>query len=556
MVGVKTYFPENTPEFSHFRKRFRQKFDSNYPEEEQDEPGIFAVQGYNAVKLLQKYLTENIQEWKPIHEPTVEIVSVIGKKYNSVYWTEGLGFSDDINGASVYTHSMHNVGRSLWPVQPWYAHRRRRMNQEKTSGKRMKVAVPCTSLFPEFVKCEDSIDGFVIKVFDEMMTKMNQPYDAIPFYGTYDQLMEEVYSEKYDAAAGDVTITEKRQESVIFTQPYTESGLEMIVPVRSGSSNQSWLFLKPFTSGMWRLIVAITIYNGFVIWLIERSHDKNLQGSIITQIGIILWLAFSSLFTLRGDKMHSNLSRMAVVVWLFVALVIIQSYTASLASMLTTPKLEPTITSVDMLKNMNATVGYCNGSSIYDYLKVVLGFEDLKISSYNSTDGYAEALNSREIAAIFLEVPAAKVFLAKYCKSFIRTGETFKVGGFGFAFGSRFSRLLDANKALTNISESRKLKELEDEYLNSGKCVDEEPEENQSLNCHSFWVLFVLTVGTSTIALSIYIIMRIIEFIKFKPKHINLFQLIAFIKVWQRRSRMRRSSTIVPNGEIEIQYTH
>lgn len=123
---------------------------------------------------------------------------------------------------------------------------------------------------------------------------------------------------------------------------------------------------------------------------------------------------------------------MAAVVWLFVALIITQSYTASLASMLTAERLEPTISSVEMLRNMNATVGYCNGSFVDRYLTGVLGFPNVKTNSYNSTHQYAEALNSGEIAAIFLEVPATKVFLAQYCRSFIRTGETFKVGGFGF----------------------------------------------------------------------------------------------------------------------------
>ncbi|GKG60588.1 hypothetical protein Tco_0614150, partial [Tanacetum coccineum] len=36
-----------------FRKQFRHKFHSDYPEEDQDEPGIFAVQGFNAAKLLK-----------------------------------------------------------------------------------------------------------------------------------------------------------------------------------------------------------------------------------------------------------------------------------------------------------------------------------------------------------------------------------------------------------------------------------------------------------------------------------------------------------------------
>ncbi|CAH1425710.1 unnamed protein product [Lactuca virosa] len=67
----------------------------------------------------------------------------------------------------------------------------------------------------------------------------------------------------------------------------------MIVPNRSKLSNQPWLFMAPFTAGMWWLIAAITLYNDFVIWLIERPHPNYLQGSII-------WLAFATLFTLRG----------------------------------------------------------------------------------------------------------------------------------------------------------------------------------------------------------------------------------------------------------------
>ncbi|GJZ95427.1 hypothetical protein Tco_0667761 [Tanacetum coccineum] len=54
-------------------------------------------------------------------------------------------------------------------------------------------------------------------------------------------------------------------------------------------------------------------------------------------------------------------------------------------------------------------------------------FMSIKLNKYNSTHRYVEGLNSGKIAAIFLEVPVAKVFLAQYCKSFIRV-ETFKVG--------------------------------------------------------------------------------------------------------------------------------
>ncbi|KAK1416727.1 hypothetical protein QVD17_25843 [Tagetes erecta] len=557
MIGVKSYFRENTPEFLNFRRRFRRKFRSDYPDEEQDEPGIFAVQGYNTVRLLKKNSAENYDHRRQTPEAIVEIVCITGKGYHSVYWTEGLGFSesveDDTNEATTYTDSIDDLKQVLFPMQPWYAHRRGR-NLAESSGNRMRVGVPGRSLFKQFVSAEFDpkknrtvFNGFVIAVFDEMMKELKLPYEYFSFNGSYDELMRQIPAERYDAIAGDVTIMSRRHEYVDFTQPYTESGLEMIVPVRSRLSNQPWLFMKPFTAQMWWLIAAITLYNGFIIWLIERAHCQYLRGSVINQIGIVIWLAFTTLFTLRADRLHSNLSRMAVVVWLFVALIVTQSYMASLASMLTAQRLEPTITSVEALRNMNATVGYCNGSLVNHYLKDVLGFKNFKVKSYNSTHRYAEALNSGEIAAIFLEVPAAKVFLAQYCRSFIRTGETFKVGGFGFAFPRRYSWLSEANKALMNISESGKLKEFEDAYLTSEKCVDDEPSpnEDESLSLRSFSILFELTGGTSTLVLVIYIITSFIEFKESNPELKNFLKLMSsFIK-----DQMRRSSIVVVPAE-------
>nr|GEW53823.1 hypothetical protein [Tanacetum cinerariifolium] len=136
-----------------------------------------------------------------------------------------------------------------------------------------------------------------------------------------------------------------------------------------------------------------------------------------------------------------------------------------------------------------------------------------------------EALNSREIATLFLEVPLAKIFLARYCKSFIETGKTFKVGGYGFAFHTGFPRLLDANKALMKVLETGKLKELEDTFLSSEKCVDEQSstDEKESLSPKSFYVVFMLTLGTSTIALILHTIKGGIRSNKYLIKNMYSF---------------------------------
>lgn len=123
---------------------------------------------------------------------------------------------------------------------------------------------------------------------------------------------------------------------------------------------------------------------------------------------------------------------MTMAVWLFVALIISQTYTANLASILTVQGMEPTIDNIESLKNSNAIVGYSNVSFVRSYLIDVLNFKGENLKGYSSLQDYANSLKTREIGAIFLEVAEAKIFLARYCKSFTMVGPTYKVGGFGF----------------------------------------------------------------------------------------------------------------------------
>jgi ABC-type amino acid transport substrate-binding protein len=108
--------------------------------------------------------------------------------------------------------------------------------------------------------------------------------------------------QNFDAVVGDVTIVSGRYQHAEFTHPYTESGLVMIVPVISKTSNRAWLFMKPFTMAMWLLIGAINVYNGFVIWLLERNNCPELKGSVINQMGMLIWLAFNTLFSINGNR--------------------------------------------------------------------------------------------------------------------------------------------------------------------------------------------------------------------------------------------------------------
>lgn len=276
---------------------------------------------------------------------------------------------------------------------------------------------------------------------------------------------------KYDAAIGDIAITTKRLDHAEFTHPYSEAGLVMIVPTRKDTRNKALLFTKPFTVTMWILIAVVTAYNGFVVWFIERNHCPEHEGSMFDQAGAMLCSSFTTLFSLhgkptqpmsflvilayafrkknnnnktdnltsfwlilltKGNRLHSNLSRMAMVAWLFMALVITQTYTANLASMLTIQKFEATISNIETLHRKNASVGNGRGTFVQRYLEEVLDFPAENIKGYSTPNDLVNALRNQEIAAAFLEVPFAKLFLARFCKEFVISGPTYLVGGFGF----------------------------------------------------------------------------------------------------------------------------
>lgn len=103
---------------------------------------------------------------------------------------------------------------------------------------------------------------------------------------------------------GDTTIMASRCEYAEFTQPYSDSGLQVLVYTKSRTSAaRAWLFKKPFTTWTWISTALINLYSGFVVWFIERRTNRDFEGSWFRQCGTIIWIAFTTLFTSLQGKL-------------------------------------------------------------------------------------------------------------------------------------------------------------------------------------------------------------------------------------------------------------
>ncbi|XP_068651159.1 glutamate receptor 2.9-like [Aristolochia californica] len=558
VIGLKTYFPETSNRYQNFEHRFRRRLRLENPQRDEDDPGsgIFALRAYDAAwtaaaalertfnnqtgdvndgssvssGLLQNILRSNFtglsgqigfKDGQLLQKGEVfRVINVIGKSYREIgFWSPEIGFSK-IDETKLPTEPKQRVasfsavlGAVFWPggsvrvPRGWTA--------SGVDQKPLRIGVPATDAFTQFVKVrydgsqnESYVTGFSVRVFEAVVKRLPYllPYELVPYYGSYDDLVEQIFLKNFDAVVGDIEIMVNRYRFADFTQPYIESGLVMVVTVKPEKLKKAWVFLRPFTKSMWILIGATNVFIGVAVWLIERDINPEFGGTLGNQVGTLLWFSFATLFFAHREPLRSNLSRMVVVTWLFVVLILTSSYTASFSSMLTISRLQPSVVDIQYLKRIRATVGCNLNSFIVRYLVEVLGFNPRNIKSIASIDDYPEALTSGEIAAAFFVAPHAKVFLAKYCQGFTTAGPTYKPGGFGFVFPKGSPLVSDISEAILEITESGEMQELEKGLLSFSTCSSSstDPSSDHSLGVDTFWSLIVIACSVSAGALTVF----------------------------------------------------
>ncbi|KAM0943354.1 putative solute-binding protein family 3/ domain of MltF [Dioscorea sansibarensis] len=390
------------------------------------------------------------------------------------------------------------------------------------SGKKLRIGVPLRDGFHDFVKVEIvtnaiTVTGFCIDVFKAVVKRL--PYaishEYIPYVdkhgqaaGTYNDLVYQVFLQKYDAAVGDITIRANRSLYVDFTLPYTESGVAMLVPVKESIHRNGWIFLKPLTVDLWLGTMAFFFYTGFVIWVMEHRINTEFRGPPFQQLGTMIFFSFSTLVFAHREKVENILSKLVLIIWVSVVLILTSSYTASLTSIVTVQQLRPSIADVQELLKNGAYVGCHNVSFIGDLLKQ-LHFDKSKIRSVRPED-YVNALTKGSqnggVSAIIHEIPYIKLFLARHCKKFTMVRPIYKTAGFGFVFPKGSPLVDDISKEILNIIEGDAMEEIERKWFGDLKAcsINANTVNSANLTFQSFSGLFIITGVASTFALVIF----------------------------------------------------
>ncbi|XAR66534.1 hypothetical protein NMG60_11012806 [Bertholletia excelsa] len=542
-LGIGSYYSDNTGTFLDFKNQFQKSFQIEYPEEDNSKPGIHALRAYDGIQTIAQAL-ENLGSSNRTPEvflrnilsssfvglsgnirfndgslsqypSTFRIINVVGKVYNELgFWSSEIGFSESPDNNRDASASMEGLWSDSvsWPGKLKNVPKGWAMPSD---AKPMRIAVPGNASSEQFVKVVNSslykneYSGFCIDVFEEVLDYLDYPltYEFELFYGSYNDLVDCVANKTYDAVVGDVTILSERWRHVEFTQPYTGSGLSMVVPVKF-DKGKAWMFMKPFTKEMWIVTGLVFVYTMAVVWFLEHQSNDEFRGPLKNQLSAALWFTFCSLFFAHREKIHSNYARVVVAMWLFVVYVVTSNYQASLTSILTVRKLEPNVTDIQWLKNNNAKVG-CDGDSfVKNYLSDVMSFKRENIIIVSGLDAYPEKFEKGDIVAAFLELPYQKVFLRMHCDKYSATPPLSRFGGLGFVFQKGSPVAADVSEAILKMSENGRLRQLEEYWLYpKANCPDSDSTSDaDSLPLQSFRGLYTISIATSSICLLLFLI--------------------------------------------------
>lgn len=303
--------------------------------------------------------------------------------------------------------------------------------------------------------------GYSIDLWNTIADELNLTTEWVQ-YDSARALLNGLDQGEVDVAIAGLTITANREANGYdFSQPFYESGLQLMVRDSGRTQLQLWsrrLFNSQIASALVLVIVSSTVFGG-LIWAVEHRHNENFSNNPMRGVGQGIWFAIVTLGTFGyGDVTPQKFpGRLLSAVWMGVSFFIVADFIASM----TVVQLSELGTSLDQLEGQS--VGVVEGTTAEHFLRS----QPVQTSPYPSLEMAAEALAAEKIAGIVRDYPNLYHWVETNPGQFRLAGERLETEDYGIAMAEgRSPDLLEAiNRELLSLKEQGYFDTLESKWF-------------------------------------------------------------------------------------------
>lgn len=334
-----------------------------------------------------------------------------------------------------------------------------------------KLRVVTRNLEPFSFDKEGRRVGYAAELWDQLARETKQDYE-VQVVGTAQEIIDALKNKTADVGVGAISVTAKREEIIDFSQPFYESGLQVLVSGSSGSfadnifSLVKNLFSLELIGAFLLLLVAMFIIS-HLVWRYEHKVNGD-QWPEDYKSGMweSFWWTLSTLLVGGADNKGpvGVGGRIVAIIWMLLSIVLVSLLTASFTTTLTINTLKGDINGPSDLPGRK--VATVKGSTTETWLTA----KGAKVVPLATPADCVVALKSGDVQAVVYDAPVLQYEAGKLNDEKLQmVGPVFERQNYAFALQQDSNLREKLNQALLKLSEAGIGNELRKKYFGDGQ---------------------------------------------------------------------------------------
>jgi polar amino acid transport system substrate-binding protein len=334
-----------------------------------------------------------------------------------------------------------------------------------------KIRVVTRNLEPFSFEKDGRRVGYAAELWDQLARETKLDYE-VKVVNSAAEIIEELKNKTADVGVGAISVTAKREEVIDFTQPFYESGLQVLVNGGSGSFADSIFSLignlfNIELIGAFALLMVTMFIVSHLVWRFEHplngdqwpeDYKKGMHESF--------WWTISTLLVGGADNKGpiGVGGRIVAIVWMLLSIVLVSLLTASFTTTLTVNTLKGDINGPSDLPGRK--VATVKGSTAETWLNA----KGAKVTQLATVTECVASLKEGKVDAVVYDAPVLQYEAGKLNDEKLQmVGPVFERQNYSFALQQDSTLRESLNQGLLKLTEQGVGNELRKKFFGEDK---------------------------------------------------------------------------------------